>query len=183
MVTKQPGTRTGEREGPQAGEGAGQAGAEMLPASSSTPPAKPCVSPGHQHGAAAHGASISPRLVAGYTCMGVIGCSSRTAATSRAAGKNHSRSQAGFGLCGRTDAKPTLVCKCSLPALPPRCHPTDPKGTTAIPFCSPRPQAPLASTLSWSPSTAERTTPGALGAEEPQAVGNTEVLMALPADA
>lgn len=59
-----------------------------------------------------------------------------------------------------------LPCRVTV-ALLPSLHgaiPTSPKGTTAVPLCSPRPQDPFASTLSWFSGTVEWTTPGVPGA-------------------
>lgn len=147
-----------------------------------------------QHGAAAqaghpcgsrgqHQRQARRGLTAGYACVGVTGGGSRMAATSRAGQVTTAAASRAWllreGSC-KTRFGVQMRLSCPPSAVPPR---PAPKGTAAIPLHSPRPRAPLTSTLSWSPSTAEGTTPGARGAREPWAASTARMLLALPANA
>lgn len=169
----------------------GRQGTGMLPASSFTLPTKPSVSPSSQHGATARArqpcrsqGQHQPQA-RGHLCV---------------RGGDRQQQQDGCHIPyrgGKMWPWPSRVwplregsCKtclgvqmwlsCPPSTVPPRLAP---KGTAAIPLHSPRPWAPLASTLLWSPSTVERTTPGAPGAGEPWAASTAGMLMALLTDA
>lgn len=133
---------------------------------------------------AADGASTSPRFAAAYACVGVTGSGSRMAAMTRAGGGKAWPWPSRVWPLREGSCKTCLGVQTRL-SCPPSTVPRrpDPEGTAAVPFHSPRTWGPLASTLSWSPNTAERTIPEAPGAGEPRAAGTTGMLMAFPADA
>lgn len=73
---------------------------------------------------------------------------------------------------GQLQKLPWCVSVAFLPSLL-GATPTAPEGTTAVPLCSPRPQNPFASTLSWFPSTVERINSEA--EDDPRAPGAIEL--------
>lgn len=119
---------------------------------------------------AAHRSSASPRFTPRCVCMGVTS-SSRMAAMFGGVGVAVATAKQSL-VSWRAAAKAALVCQrgsCPPSLVPPQ---PAPEGTTAMPLCSPRPQNPFASTLSWFPSTVERINPEA---DDPRAPGAIEL--------